>query len=580
MSCPSPRPLLPVLAGLVFFALNLARLTNGHPEEDAYILFRYVAQFVAGHGIVFFDGGPPTEGSTDFLWFLLIAGLHGLGIDIAIAAACWNAAGAALATWLLLRVARAGGAPRWLDPALAAYCLLFSGALAGYGGFASMLFSALVVLGMHLHRGGDARAAAAMPLFALMLGMFRPEGSVAGAALVLLCLPTVHRRRVWRAWALATLAATALGVAYAAWKLSYFGSLLPTAALVKSHSAADPDVLAMVPAWLAWSVAPMRGLGDNLRWFVKDTGALPFVVVLLAAWWIGRRPAPGALREPMLRPLLLGYVPCLALLAVLTFTEQTQNVFARFQAPATLGLLHVTLALVLRVRASLPRSRAGAVLLGLLVLSLVPAITRGVRVVARTLCSQQALYTQDFAQALGGLLKADQRFVLTEAGILAYYSHAQLLDAVGLNTVEFARRPIRADDLRAFAPDVVMCHHSFVFDRASFGEMTVPCVRAITPAQLAASVLPEYRWIFDGGLRSYAEHPFRAVPLAAVVIASYLSSSGDFDLFLAGDTQENLHLWGIRRTVPEAAAIEAALEAAVLHGRHPSYFAMQSGGRR
>jgi hypothetical protein len=86
---------------------GIGQLYTRHPHEDAYILFRYAEHLAAGLGIVYNPGGPPTEGATDFLWLVLLAGLVRAGADVAVAAVWLNALGAALLVREITSSARA-----------------------------------------------------------------------------------------------------------------------------------------------------------------------------------------------------------------------------------------------------------------------------------------------------------------------------------------------------------------------------------------------------------------------------------------------------------------------------------------
>ncbi len=105
--------------GACLFAIGYSVLTVGHPNGDAYILFRYVENTAGGHGIVYNVGGERAEGATDFLWFLLLTLAVRLGADVAIAAACLNSVGVGLAGWLLGGLCRGeAGRPVWVSAAL------------------------------------------------------------------------------------------------------------------------------------------------------------------------------------------------------------------------------------------------------------------------------------------------------------------------------------------------------------------------------------------------------------------------------------------------------------------------------
>ena len=111
---------------VLFVLLGVLTLTNGHPNEDAYILFAYVENFVAGHGIAFYPGGPPAEGFTDLLWFLVLAALHAVGINVGLAACLVSAGAVATIAWALGRLAP--GRWLWAEPTKASvfYSFVFA----------------------------------------------------------------------------------------------------------------------------------------------------------------------------------------------------------------------------------------------------------------------------------------------------------------------------------------------------------------------------------------------------------------------------------------------------------------------
>ena len=71
-------------AVLVLLALRVALVFDfgAQPEEDAAILMRYSRHLAAGHGIVWNVGEPPVDGATDFLFMVLLAGLHAAGLSL------------------------------------------------------------------------------------------------------------------------------------------------------------------------------------------------------------------------------------------------------------------------------------------------------------------------------------------------------------------------------------------------------------------------------------------------------------------------------------------------------------------
>ncbi|MGH7328615.1 MAG: hypothetical protein ACREJX_09730, partial [Polyangiaceae bacterium] len=169
---------------VVYFALEIAVLSYGFPHEDAFILFKYANNLACGHGIVFYAGGPHAEGATDFLWMLSLACARFLTIDVAIAAAALNAVGFFLAARIFLsrrprREARAR-VVRWLGA-----ILLFGSpaAVAGSRGFSAMLYSALALVLLQRVLAASPKKTRDVPLYAVVLGLLRPDGVILGAGL-------------------------------------------------------------------------------------------------------------------------------------------------------------------------------------------------------------------------------------------------------------------------------------------------------------------------------------------------------------------------------------------------------------
>jgi arabinofuranosyltransferase len=202
--------------------------------DDAFISLRYAANLVEGHGLVY-NPGEYVEGYTNLLWTLSLAAALALGLpDVASAEAL------GIAAWVALLLALAGasaqrhrreGAP-FLP--LAAACVAVSPDFQQWatGGLETSLFSALALGGLLLSRRaarGAGPALAAGVLLALAT-LTRPDGLlfVAGAAAGLVW----DRRPTAALRLLLPVAITVAG--WAAFKLPYYGELLPTPFYSKS----------------------------------------------------------------------------------------------------------------------------------------------------------------------------------------------------------------------------------------------------------------------------------------------------------------------------------------------------------
>ena len=66
---------------MILALLHFLLLTSTYDMmDDAYIYFRYVSNWVAGHGLTWNPGHEPVEGYTSFLFVLLLAIPAALGV--------------------------------------------------------------------------------------------------------------------------------------------------------------------------------------------------------------------------------------------------------------------------------------------------------------------------------------------------------------------------------------------------------------------------------------------------------------------------------------------------------------------
>jgi arabinofuranosyltransferase len=285
----------------------LAELHARVPQvDDAYISYRYAAQLVEGHGLVF-NVGERVEGYTNLLWTLAVAAGLVLGWP---APAVGHALGLASGLAALLAsyaLARAGGA-RGVWAGLAPWLVYASTSFARWAtaGLETPLFAAA---------GAAALAAQARDRigwatgFAVAATLTRPEGALL-AAVVLGSHLLRHAGAGGRAWrAPALYAGFLLGLC--AWRLAYYGDPLPNTFYAK-----------------VGGVPPLFGVGYAGS-FLRDGAAWLLPPGLLAAWRVERL-RPTALYAAAFMAYVVGVggdslgharllvpvLPCLAALAV------------------------------------------------------------------------------------------------------------------------------------------------------------------------------------------------------------------------------------------------------------------------
>ena len=540
-----------ILVGALFLARGLLFLYRTHPQEDAYILFGYVKRFVAGDGIVFYPGGPHAEGATDFLWFLLLSGLHALGIDIALAAELLNATGGAVLGGLI------GGAVLVRGTGVAAPLLLLAllpAALAGAAvaaifGFSSLFFGAVaavcLVLMLRALREGTLRSARWIPFATLVLALVRPDGVVLGAGLALVGWIAAARAGSARGYLVRCLVATAIGAVYFAWRWHYFGLLLPLPLYAKGHAARGADLLSEPGEFFA-------GAEMNLGWFLSAGGGWPLFAALVLVL---------GMRKVRAGDGLLAALPFVLHLLALAVARQSQNVAFRFQAPAQTALL-LLLVLAGAATARALESRPRRLYVGLVVaLGVAPSFVfacfsrRGI-----SAYETERSYVDVFGPRLGAILEPEDGVVLCDqAGRIPYWSRARMYDMVGLNTARTALAPPDAAYLASLHADVVLVYLArMVSDIDARVGRNSESVVEIDAATLAASIQPEYRELFAKGLVEYGhgDIPDRA---CNVITSKYLVDSGDYDLYAVRYLGTFRHVYGLRRGFPRSAAIVDAL---------------------
>jgi len=263
-------------------------------HDDAYITLRYASRWLAGRGLSWNDGDS-VEGFTHPLWLFQVSGLGAAGIDLVAAAR-----GLGVASFVaLVAVWRPAGASWVTAPLVATAPPLL---LWAWGGLETVNFCLWLVLATatteRLHRRPDAGGAA--PLLAggafAAAALLRPEGLALGL-LAALFLAFDKRTRAAR------LTATGLLVpclAYLAFRLAWFGELLPNSAEAKLGGMPMLDVLGagagyLARTWPAWiPAAGVAGLGVLLRPKAPYRLELFALALLAAAGLSGGDHMPGA----------------------------------------------------------------------------------------------------------------------------------------------------------------------------------------------------------------------------------------------------------------------------------------------
>jgi hypothetical protein len=548
------RPWMLAFAAVAFAitaAFGWSVLARAHPHEDAFILFKYARLLAEGYGIAYWPGGPPTEGATDFLWMVSLAGLHAIGIDVALAAVIVNGLGAGLIAVAAARLVAHERAPRVL--VVAAFAFLFSGpALAAYLGFGTLFYCSILCLLFEraFRAWNESRCSASVLTLGLLAGLVRPDGVVLAVPFAIVGAIAAYRGRALVQYARYASATIVLGLAYFAWRWWYFGLPLPLPLYVKSHGSDSVG-------WDEFVADPLRawpGIEPNLAWATSVEGPWPLLAGATVIVFLARRGERARLGVAALLCVLPGFV----LIAALSFARQTQNVGTRFQGPALVLCLMAVIATAAFVarggwRNSGVRGAAAVVIaLGCVIPGVVkPAGNLGLLWVPRG-------YADTFAVFLGRELGRERVLALTEAGRLSYWTDARVEGLVGLNTIRTALDPVDLGYLSELDPDVVLFYAGPFDIRGVLGDRGA--LVELQRGDLARAVRPEFRADFEREIERYTR-TLTPEKTAALVAARFLESNPTYAVYAVRNEGNYSHVYGFRKDLPEFPAILTALRA-------------------
>ncbi len=419
-----------VVVGLGLLLLQAGLYPAPFACDDAYIAFRYARNAAEGEGLVF-NPGERVEGYTGFLWVVLLAAGRLAGVDIPETSRVLGLLFAAL-TILLVSLWPARLLRGDCDPP----------APGAWGGLAAALLGAAHPLAYHAVLGLETTMAAFLLTAALMATDWRGGRMGAGAGMLwLLALLTRPEAVVWWGVAVAVCLARAARTgeggtdlrhrtrgllltvpgfaAFLAWRLAYYGQLVPNTWFAKRGVLGDD--LASGSAYLA-------------SWVAGGTGLVVLGAVGLV--WLRRRK-------------LLGWaVPLLgAHLAAVVFTGGDHMWLWRFFIPflplealllarAALDLPGVVGAHRPGLRRGLTSLTAGAVALALAVPGLV---------LSGTIRETFGRYDRKWiflGRHLAGIVTPETTIALSPVGAIPWFTGARALDLLGLTQPVVARAPV------------------------------------------------------------------------------------------------------------------------------------------
>lgn len=420
--------------------------------DDAYVSMRYGRNLAEGHGIVWNIGEtPPVEGYSNFLFVLLSALGLKVGVDPLLLLRVLSVAALAATCVCLAVLTR-----RWLGPlgsilpavGLTAYPGTIWWTGSGMETAVYQLFMvAAATCAVAAMDGGEARPNGQMSwaraplvgagLCALLGSLTRPEGPLVALAIAAGFLWRAARSpRALVEPALVLLVTFALPyAAYTAWRVGYFGRLLPNSVLCKASWDGDPATLLigflrMAGVWMLLTLAiPRRSLD------ARHVVLLGLPALYMVALW-GADPIIAYLARHFLAPYALVLVTgCVGTVALMGRVWPAWSPTRREATTLAIALVGSTL-VTLYYRDRIIREADGY------------AVRNGLR-------AELGVWIEE---ELG-----PQTLVLAgDTGLIGYETHAPILDAYCLNSRDWTSPPVDHDQARFIElayerrPDVVL----------------------------------------------------------------------------------------------------------------------------
>ncbi|MDA0334293.1 MAG: tetratricopeptide repeat protein [bacterium] len=435
-------------------------------QDDAVISMVYAKNFAAGDGLVF-NLGQRVEGYTNFLWVVLLAIPHAIGVDAIVTARICGVLSAIALLFLSWRLSSAvSSRPRdWIH--LATPCLLATnGALAFWtlSGMETTTF-AMVIAAAALRYLRTGRLDAGTGLLFGISALIRPEGSMFFALTVLhqvfhhvIRERPVQLRTLLRASNAGVLCFACLVVPHILFRWLYYGFFLPNTFYAKTGISITylTHGLRYTGGFLAsyglYGLLPFAALLLIRRHHTR--GKVTYLALLTAAYGIYVTLVGGdALAENRL------FVPILALLMA-PFTEAVRVMLLRMMSQRHAGLAQV------------------AITAATMAFSVVAADAGLLHARDANVAHNAKLETlADYIRSEGGT----DLIASTAVGIPRYRTQANVLDLVGLTDSMVAHHPVRLPGIR---DDHILSHYNteYVLGQAPDLFMFVAGSKPTTPA--------------------------------------------------------------------------------------------------
>ena len=422
-----------IVWALVFLGLLFLAWRNRFIQDDAFISFRYARNLVEGKGLVW-NPGEHVEGYTNFLWTMMIAGGMKLGLD---PVAFSEILGLICFGFTLVFTYKLAGLVVSRDWSLLTVILLgtnYSFSAYATGGLETQLQALIFTATMYLLFGvmkGDRKYStiASLSLLLSIALLTRLDSAILAVVVIpvaLFCIlkeKAAMQEKVIKELLL-VLPLTAIISAWFAWKLAYYGDILPNTYYAKAVGATDP----IRGLWYIYSflteywLAAFLLLGAVAIW-IKRNSQMSVLLTFIVLWLAYIVKVGGDFMEYR---VLMPVLPCMMLIVVRSIAWLGQARGVR------IALVSMILAgsLLFGIRSSQSSLNA--------ISSLNVYDIESIQQLQGHLTDPTSDW-EAVGKVLGESLGRDVRIAVLPAGAIPYYSGLPAVDMRGLNDKWIAR---------------------------------------------------------------------------------------------------------------------------------------------
>lgn len=200
-------------------------------QDDAFISFRYAKNFAEGYGLVY-NPGEKVEGYTNFLWTMFLTIPHFFHLDIINFSQAAGVLLFAFSLFLTFRITKTLTGSYYF----ASLALIFTGSNFTFlsyatGGLETQLFTFLLMMAfdiaLHINNKNNRQLFAISLIFALLM-LTRPDAVLFIAIILLYLFYKMHSFQCdFKNYTILIFPFILISASYLAWKLSYYGDILP-----------------------------------------------------------------------------------------------------------------------------------------------------------------------------------------------------------------------------------------------------------------------------------------------------------------------------------------------------------------